>query len=293
MSKLLRSYLFSDTFGSPSANPLERIDPDAVITTDFRSQIRESVRREFDIYHDSEQTAHLLRMIFELDSNAVDEYRSSFRETYLSSTIGILINVAPRNKKGSNGEPFYIATARNGRIRVVTTPIDALAPIKHEIETLEHLPNVDNNLYGNNEQFRSSYTPALLYPDHGYTTVAHDNTADVPDPRSDWHVAYVDRFGNVITNAGSSERNRINAAIEEMQDEIKLNINNVEYGPYSTADSLAKAVPGVVSIYSNGNIDIARKWQPNESPAERLEHSAYVQLGRPHIGSRIYLKGIE
>lgn len=293
MANLLRSYLFSDTFGSPSSNPLERPDPDAIITTDFRSQRRDEIRREFDIYHDSRQTDHLLRMILDLDAEAVDSYRGEFRDKYAQSSIGVFINVAPRDKKGVNGEPFYVATAREGRIRMVTTPIEALSPIKDEIETLAHLPNEGNGLYRDTEQFRSSYTPALLYNDHGYRLISHDGVDDIPDPSTYWQVAYVDRFGNVVTHAGSAEQNAISARLSSMGSDVRLKIHGVEYGPYATALSLGDAEPGAVSVYNNGNIDIARKWKANESPAERLEHSAYIQLGRPVIGSGIQLLGVE
>lgn len=290
MKNIQRTYLFSDTFGAPAASPLQRLDPDALITTDFRSQRRTEVQREFDIYHDAEQTAHILRMICDLDTEAVDSYRGKLREQYLQSSTGVFINVAPRDKKNTNGQPFYIATAREGRVRVVSTPIEALAPIKSEIETLEHLPNHDNGLYSNTQQFRSSYTPVLLHSDHGYETV--QNSIDcIPDPRADWHVSYVDRFGNVITHIESeAERGIILKGIKAMRNDISITLVGCgDYDDIRHADNLSNAEPGELSIYTNGNIDIARRWQEGETLEERLNDSAYSRLDQPKIGTALSL----
>lgn len=201
MNNLKREYYFSDTYGTSSVNPLEKPDADAIITTDFRSRPRGYRHEKFDIYDNPHVTDHILRMVHDLDAQLMDTFTGRKKDEYAASTTGILINSAPRTSSTGNGSHFYVASSREGRIRIVTTPLQALSPVKNEIEVLEHLPNNDNGLYPNGEQFRSSYVGVLLQDDHGIP-LENAKIDEIDEPRTDLHLAFVDRFGNLITHAG-------------------------------------------------------------------------------------------
>ena len=288
MKTLQREYYFSDTYGSPGGLPIDQIDPDAIISTDLRSQTQRYRHEKFDIYHQPHVTDHIMRMVHDLDAEIMDTLRGKRKDNYVHSTTGIFINSAPRTSETGNGSLFHVATSREGRIRTVTTPLSALSPVRDEIETLSVLPSEDNGLYKNGEQFRSSYTPVLLQEDHGYHL--HDlDPEEIPPFREDLHIAYVDRFGNVITYAGSETIQSVLQTINTSRDDIVITLNGREYGPYGTAKNLGSAKSGVISVYENEdlNVDVARKWQEGETSTERLELSAYEELGQPRIGDAI------
>src|SRR5262249_27568007 len=153
---------------------------------------------------------------------------------------------------------FYVATA--GRVRIVTTNPAALSTIKNRIETLHHLNNEENIIYSPTEQFRSSYTPCLLYPDHGIELIEDDINATIPDyPEDQWELAYIDRFGNMITHCKDVEKQwkQIEAAAKDGY--LKVIIGNVSQ-TVQLSTSLRDADPGALVIYKNKNIDVLRKW---------------------------------
>lgn len=282
---LRRIYAFSDTYGR-SKNPFLQDDADALISTDFRSFPLETIKREFDIYGRETLTEHMLRLIFELHEQALNSpyFTQGVKDEYKGTLTGIFINAAPRLNK-ENGSPFYVATADG--IRIVTTNLAGLATIKHKLKTLHHLNNDKNVIYGNTEQFRSSYTAYLLHADHSIDLI-EDNLSIIPDyPKDQWELAYVDRFGNMISYTDDVETRW--AEIEKAANgtgSLKVIVGNVSQTVY-LGSSLRDAEPGALVIYKNKNIDILRKWMVDEDSYTRLYRSAYLQFSKPEVGARI------
>lgn len=292
-----RTYFFSDTYGGRSDNPLAMTDPDALISTDFGARPTTPVHREFDTFGREQMTSHVLRMILKLQ----DAFHERF--AILGSTrarkaeelgTGVFINSAPRIGKG-NAEPFYLATARDGHVRIVTTPLEALSTIRDQIETLFELPNPSpnehNGLYSGKEQFRSQYTPILLDPDHGIDLVQRDPDI-IPKFRTDWHVSYVDCFGNVLTHTPAVEDQwqQIGAQARGNNGEVQLDIGGATESVVARiAESLGQADSGILSIYRNGGIDLASKWEEGQSAQQKLRTSAWMKMGQPSIGDGITL----
>lgn len=283
---LRRVYAFSDTYGR-SKNPFLQDDADALVSTDFRSFPLETVRREFDIYGRETVCAHMVRVIFALtDAVLKNTYMADdVKKEFQQSTTGIFINAAPRVGK-DNGHPFYVAEA--GNIRIVTTDLTALSTVKERITKLSHLPNEGNVVFSPTEQFRSSYTPYLLHPDHGIDLVEDDPARTIPDyPEDKWELSYVDRFGNMVTytkNPGKRlEEIRKGADKDGM---LTLLVGNVSQKVY-VGSSLRDAEPGSLVVYQNGDIDILRKWTAGEDSYTRLYKSAFLQYAKPEIGSKI------
>lgn len=283
---LRRIYLFSDTYGR-SKNPFLQDDADAMISTDFRSLPLAPIRREFDIYGREAITAHMVRLVFSLHEQTrkapymPTKIHKEFDQTY----TGIFINAAPRVGK-DNGYPFYLATSKN--IRIVTTDLSALSTVKHKIETLSYLNNSKNNIYSNTEQFRSSYTPWLLQPDNGIKMIKA-SVDDIPDyPEDTWELAYVDRFGNLVTYTKNPEKRwkEVMKASKELKGQVKLIIGNVSQR-VSIGTSLRHAEPDSLVMYNNGDIDVLRKWEAEEDSYTRLYKSAFFQFAKPEIGAKI------
>lgn len=292
-SRLLRRiYLFSDTYGR-SKSPFDQDDADALVSTDFRSFPLRLRRREFDIYGREKVVNHVLSLIFEMhDELENNTYMSEEVKKEFSETItGVFINAAPRTNK-TNGAPFYVATS--GNIRIVTTSLEALSWEKHRIETLAVLPNDDNGLYGPEEQFRSSYTPNLLFPDHGFK-LDECKVSDIPDFDDDrWELAYVDRFGNMISYAKDPQRHweQALASVDENDGFMKMIIGNVSQR-VRVAKSLRDAEPGALVLYPNpngGQLEILRKWEDEEDRYTRLYQSSYFRFAKPDIGAKIRIR---
>lgn len=284
---LRRIYKFSDTYGQ-STSPLQD-DADARISTDFRSFPLYEQDRDFDIYGREKITAHILRLIIQLHAE-VDHARylsSSIKKEFKETTTGIFINAAPRTGK-QNGIPFYVATAKN--IRIVTTDLSALSSIKEKIESIAHLPNSANNLYSETEQFRSSYAAWLLREDHGLS-LDKDSLDVIPDyPEDQWELAYVDRFGNLVTFIKNPKKTwtELQKKARHGEKSVRIFIGETSKRVRLTS-SLRDADPDELVIYPNeGNIEILRKWDPaDESSEERLRESAYRRFHEPHIGGLI------
>jgi len=283
---LRRVYLFSDTYGR-SKNPFLQDDADALISTDFRSFPLEEVRREFDIYGRETITEHMLRLIFELHDNTLksgytsEEVKADYRKTH----TGIFINAAPRTSK-DNGAPFYLAIADG--IRIVTTNPAGLATIKTRIQSIHRLNNDKNPIYGNTEQFRSSYTAFLLHPDHGIDLIEEKLGDVIPDyPEDQWELAYVDRFGNMVTYTSDVEKQwKVIEGSADKDGMVKVIVGNVSQNAY-LGTSLRDIEPGALAIYKNKNIDIVRKWMENEDSYTRLYRSSYLQFSKPDVGAKI------
>lgn len=287
---LRRVYLFSDTFGGHE-DCTRRPDADAHICTDFRSFPNEKISRRFDTYGEKLMTDHILRLVL-AEHDRITESKNlpdSLRSEFARTITGVFINTAERTEAHKNGHPFYVATARGGNVRIVTTPLSALSPIRKEIETLEKLSNTSNGLYSDDEQFRSSYTPTLLYPDHGYTTTPI-NTEAIGEPRSHLHVAYVDRFGNIITHAEEPEMSHVLEMLSSSS-QVAIHIGEVRDRVRVTT-SLAEAEPGELSVYVNGGVDIVRKWTNGDTDDHRLRTSAYGSFDKPGIGTAVSLERI-
>ena len=278
-----RTYYFSDTYGG-TGDLLKAPDPDALICTDLRSAPFRPVHREFDIFGRERVTDHILRLVLQLH----DEMdRSSILSRTAKRRIrdvgtGIFVNAAPRIDR-NNGEPFYLATLRHD-IRVVCTPLRTLAPVARHVESLWRLPN-ENAVFEHDEQFRSSYAPMLL--DTGYQAGLEEvDLHAVPAYKEKWHVAYVDRFGNLVTYASDALRTwRYLKEIADPRDgSIRVSIDGRNAELLLTS-SLASSLPGTTVAYLNGNIDIVRKWAPGDAATSRLERSAYRLFGEPAIGT--------
>jgi hypothetical protein len=286
-TQLRRVYLFSDTYGR-SKNPFLQDDADALLSTDFRSFPLEEVRREFDIYGRETITEHVLRLLFELHEQVLESpYMSEAdKADYRNTTTGVFINAAPRLDKQQNGAPFYVATADG--IRIVTTNPAGLATIKHKLKTLHVLNNESNTVHGPTEQFRSSYTPFLLHPDHGVDLIEQKIDDVIPDyPDDKWELAYVDRFGNMITYTNNIEQRwKDIEAAKDANGMVKIIVGNVSQAMY-LGTSLRDIEPGALAIYKNKNIDIVRKWMADEDSYTRLYRSSYLQFSKPEVGAKI------
>lgn len=285
-SALRRIYAFSDTYGR-SKNPFLQDDTDALISTDFRSFPLETIKREFDIYGRENVTAHILRLIFQLhDEMEKARYLPHhIKEAFQKTMTGIFINAAPRVSH-ENGAAFYVAAS--GNIRIVTTDPTGLSTVKHRIESLAHLPNDENKIYGTTEQFRSSFTAYLLHPDHDLPLIK-DSLDIIPDyPEDRWELSYVDRFGNVITytknpigkwkellTMGGNGQKPITLLIGHTSQEVYLGV------------SLKDAEPGSLVIYPNGDLEILQKWEEGDDSFQRLRKSAYFQFAKPDVGARV------
>lgn len=284
---LTRVYAFSDCYGR-SKNPFTQDDADALISTDFRSFPLLETKRDFDIYGRESIVEHLVRLIFGLHDEIMESssYSKAIKESFKKTTTGIFINWAPRTAK-DNGSLFYVATAKN--IRIVTTSLEALSSVKHRIDSLAHIPNNNNGLWGPNEQFRSSFAPCLLYADHGFK-LQKDKISIIPNHDSSrWELAYVDRFGNLISYCTDPKKKwaEIQKVAKQSKDgTVKVVIGNVSQRMKLTT-SLKDAEPGALVIYPNLNVDIVRKWEADEDKYERLYKSAYFQFAKPDIGSAI------
>jgi hypothetical protein len=285
--KLRRVYQFSDTYGQ-STSPLQD-DADAKISTDFRSFPLYTRRRDFDIYGREKITRHMLRLIFALHDEVINApyLPQKIKDEFAETVTGVFINAAPRTTK-ENGSPFYVATAKN--VRIVTTDLEGLSSVKDKIESLAHLPNKDNTLYKNTEQFRSSYAAWLLREDHGLE-LEQDSLDEIPDESENiWELSYVDRFGNLNTYSNNSK-----ARWNEVQQKARKDDKSVRVFIGETSKrvklstSLRDAEPDELVIYPNeGNIDILRKWDSeDESSTERLRESAYRRFHEPEVGARI------
>jgi hypothetical protein len=276
-----RTYLFSDTYGR-SGGELHEDDPDAIILTDMRSFPLERVRRTFDLFGREGIAPHIVRLATEGQDALREGLRipASERGACAATTTGIFVNAAPRVGR-DNGTPFYVAEI--GAVRVVTTSLAALSPVRDRIESLAHLPNDGSALYGAGEQFRSSYTPILLASGHGLPLVK-DDASIVPEESDDWTLAYVDRFGNMVTRCLDPLTRW--SGISPMGAAVKLTVGSITR-TVTLGEHLATVEPGALSLYPNGNLDIVRKWKEGESATVRLEESAYMQFGRPRIGASI------
>ncbi len=283
---LRRIYAFSDTYGR-SKNPFLQDDADSLISTDFRSFPLQTVRREFDIYGRENMTAHILRLIFQLHQEIAEaEYMpKEIHSEFMQTMTGIFINSAPRVGK-QNGDPFYVATAKG--IRIVTTSPEGLSSVKDKIQSIAHLPNESNSIYGTTEQFRSSYTAFLLHPDHSLPLI-EDSLDIIPDfPEESWELSYVDRFGNIMTftkhpekiwedvlKKGDNGKKTITLLIGHTSQEVHLGI------------SLKDSEPGSLVLYPNGDLEILRKWEAGDDSIARLRKSAYFQFAKPEVGARV------
>lgn len=290
-SDLRRIYRFSDTYGRSES--ILQDDADALISTDFRSFPLQHHGRDIDIYGRENITRHMLRLIFQLHDE-VEQARyfpQATRQEFARTTTGIFINAAPRTSK-ENGAPFYVATAAN--IRIVTTDLDGLSSMKDRIDSLAHLPNDNGILFTQTEQFRSSYAARLLEEDHGLDLVP-DSKDLIPDyPDTWWELAYVDRFGNMVTYT-----RKVRERWKEIEKATTLNAGTEDEGTMKVlvghtsqrvhmATSLKEAEPEKLSVYVNeGNIEIVRKWVKEETADERLAFSAYRRFKGPEIGARV------
>ncbi len=299
-----RTYWLSDAYGGPSASdPFSQQDLDVLLSGDFSSRPTEAVHREHDIWGQEDVTAHILRLVLQQHDELAQrkDLSSRTRNRALHLGTGVFINSAPRINR-ENGRPFWVATARGGNVRIVATPVEALSAVKDEIETLHYLPNPrkgdpDNGLYDWTQQFRSKLTPRLLDPDHRLDLVEADPLEHIPDARRDWHVSYVDRYGNVITHVGDTEAQwaeieRIANGLSDSRGAIRLLVTQrgeetFASAPARLAVSLGSAEPGALSVYRNGGIDVVRKFRSGESREELASHSAYRQLQNVRIGSAL------
>lgn len=302
----LRTYYLSDTYGNAEdpPNPLTQPDSDVLISTDFGGRPTDRIHREFDIFGQEALADHILRLVVSQHDELMKraDLSDEEREAAVKGGTGIFINSAPRVAR-NNAQPFYVATARGGNIRVVSTPLSGLSAIKSDIETLQYLDNPSdpkgfNGLYTGREQFRSRLTPRLLNPNHRLE-LQDEDISKIPDPRADWHVAYVDRFGNVITRVENAEGQweeivRIASQAGESRDRVRLLLGHNSHShptqPLEIAQSLGEATPGVASIYRNGGgIDVVVKWVPDQTAHERMASSGWRSLGEPKIGDAIKL----
>ncbi len=284
---LKRIYSFSDCFGGES-NPFRAPDPDALISTDFRSHPLDERHREFDIWGREGITDHVLRTILRLHEE-VDRCAvlNEGQKKRLVGGTGVLVNGAPRIQAHNNGEPFHLAQLRAGQVRVVA-PLHALSAVRNQIFRLQRLPNEGNPLFSAREQFRSSFAAWLLRADHNVPLEEVD-PQEIPEAPKDWKVSYVDRFGNIVT-FDNREREPEQKTLDELRNEFRLRIWKTVL-PVALGSCLKEADSGVLTIYENDrNIEVIRKWEPDETVATRRKLSAYSQFGKPFIGAPVRIE---
>ncbi len=293
-----RTYHFSDAYGGHEVwNPLAAPDLDVLVSTDFASRFTERSHREYDTFGAERVTDHFLRLVLEQHDELLKRRDLSARKRRMAAGLGtgVFINHAPRTDR-RNGSPFWVATARGGAIRVVATPLESLSPIKQEIETLAYLPNPQGNdpgngLYDSREQFRSRLTPRLLDPDHRLDLVNTDPTI-IPDFPGHWRVLFVDRYGNVVTHVSDTnvewaEIERASKIAVDGRRSVRLALGDAAPVVFEVGDSLGAATPGSATVYRNRNIDLVRRWTPEDDAASKLESSAYGLTGRPQLGTPV------
>lgn len=275
-----RLYLLSDTFsGHKEWNPLSRPDIETVITTHIRSDIC-GVSREFDISGTEGITDHILRSAVYLHDKNQD-----------SGTTGIFINSAPRLKQGENGEPFYIATTDN-KICIVATPLSVLSAIRDRIGRLQHLPNTENGLYPDGEQFRSSYTPRLLAENHGLA-LTEDDHKSIPEYPLKTRVAYVDKFGHILAYEQKRSRD-ITGLREEIYTRVgetcQVTIGDVTHRVL-IGQGLKDAEPGCLTIYPNDhNVDLVVRWDETWDERKRRQNNAFTRFRKARIGAPVSVR---
>ena len=296
-----RLYYFSDAYGGHRLpDPLRDPDADALISTDFGSANDRPVQREFDTFGQEAVTDHILRLVVHQHdefAKRTDLSRRKKRE-FLQAGTGVFINSAPRIDH-SNAEPFQVASLRGGAIKVVATPLSALTAIRGDVEDLSYLPNPQseteqNGLYGHREQFRSRLAPTLLRNDSRLPLVSQD-PGKIPTYAKAWHVAYVDRYGNIITwvkdvEAQWNEITQIADRIGDTRAQVQFSISGrsrFATQAVTLGTSLGEGDPGQLSVYRNGNIDLVRKWSPADTAESKLRSSAYELFERPVIGDEI------
>jgi hypothetical protein len=292
-----KTYFFSDAYGGGQEwNPLEREDLDVIISTDFSSRPTEPTHVKYDTFGHEDVTNHFLRLILQQfdEINARTDLSRKAKKKARKLGTGVFINYAPRINH-SNASPFWIATARGGDIRVVATPLASLSAIRDEIETLSYLPNPTeqdphNGLYDHTQQFRSKLTPILLDPHHGLDVVEADPRI-IPPARSDWHVSFVDRYGNVITYVDDvegqwEEIKRIAQTASNWRKSIQLLIGDAR-ADCSIGSTLGASDPGNLYVYRNGGIDFARKWNIEDTATSKISDNAFTHMGKPRLGNEI------
>ena len=67
---------------------------------------------------------------------------------------------------------------------------------------------------------------------------------------------------------------------------VKLIVGNVSQ-TVQIGTSLKDADPGALVVYRNNDIDILRKWMPDEDSYTRLYRSGYLQFSKPDVGAKI------
>lgn len=274
IQQLKRTYIFTDTVGDMyHFDPLNRDDPDAIISHHIRGLSDQTILREFDLAGRASIVDHVLRTIVSLHH----ESNKSLGIT------GIVINKAPRTKLCENGQPFYLAELKNN-IRIVTTPLGALSAIRDHVSHLFRIDE-DNEVWPRGSQFRSSYVAALLSPYHTFHLLEED-VAIIPKQVETWHVSYIDRFGNIITH-GCTDKVLVTLAQPR---ECILHLGN-DQRQVKVISSLLEAQPGQLALYGNdGNIDVVYKWSNELSDEECFEESAYIQFQKPQIGTQVSIK---
>ncbi len=171
-------YFVSDTFGSNAPDPTRSpIDADVHIGTDLAylegaledgdaDEIR-ALRGSFPVKINSRgREIALPRHLAGIMDNWHTEHADLLREH--DSFNGFFSNYAPRTKEFRNGPPFYEAETSSG-LRIVTTfPADVLWGIRDKVHALYLIPNEDNPLFGDNEQFRSKNVHRYLRKNHSF-----------------------------------------------------------------------------------------------------------------------------
>ena len=291
-----RKIWLSDTYGG-SLDPTQRPDADAILCTHFRSQPFDRADYKFDTCGNEAATRHVLELIVGLHDQIDQCAHFSKREkrNFRKMGTGVLINAAPRTEASSkNGENFVVADLR-GNIRVVATPLSELSPVKNDVERLRIVPNHANGLWGDLEQFRSSYAGLLF--DEKFAKRFPLQEADpscIPEPDGLWKLGYVDRFGNLITDVRDPS-----LQLQKLQDlqtwhkGFRLRIGDCVRDDLRLGNSLTNAGPGKLVVYGNGNVDVVRKWEPLDTPRQKIERSAFYQFNQPPVGSAISAEAVD
>ncbi len=291
-----RKIWLSDTYGGP-LDPTQRPDADAILCTHFRSQPFDTADYKFDTFGNEAATQHVLELIVGLHDQIDQCAHFSKREkrNFRAMGTGVLINAAPRTEASpKNGENFVVADLR-GNIRVVATPLSELSPVKNDVERLRIVPNHANGLWEDREQFRSSYAGLLL--DEKFAKrfpLKEADPASIPDPDEQWKLAYVDRFGNLITSI-RDPRLQLHKLqnLQTWHRGFRLRIGDCVRDDLVLGNSLTGAGPGKLVVYGNGNVDVVRKWEPLDTARQKIDRSAYYQFGQPSVGSSVSAEGAD
>lgn len=299
MNTPLLRYYASETYGASCPDPTQSpVDPDvhletdhacledALANNDHNELLRTGAGTPTKINTRGREVP-ISRHVAELMENWHRKYQAEMKKHGVYN--GLFINYAPRDEQFRNGPPFYEVETGSGLKIVTTFPGDMLKTIRDQVHRLAEIPNEDNPLYDNEEQFRSRVVHRYLRSNHTLPTkeLTDGAAADVLDREYFRHehpgltVQYVDIYGNLICESNAAVLANIQETARQTNRDVGITIGDSTLTGEATT-SLTSGTDGRVLVYENaGHIDVVRKWKKGEDAATTTRESAYYQFGKP------------